>query len=540
MLPVVLGVANIVAGLRHMRYFIDSHLRDKVTPVAGSVVYCDLLGAVEHSGIHIDDGEISNIVVDSLLKAESTVRRSGPADFTSRSKPNRKLIYVSCDGAGAVGHRRVAHAASSEVGERAFYGLVIKNCHQFSTRCVETSGLEFQASLAESIDVPTTWEPTLLALKFAARKKLGATKWRLWDWQAQHGEPSESMPEPDWQALTDHFKNIPLNDDNMARVYAELADTLAYEAEVGDENLPPAILQHLARHRLAMAAIVETYEAAKDFLSHCPNAGFTYGDLQTGKAELAALAQILQDGRQIKELSRQLGRNHISAEKKKRAKIPQAGNSEVHGIHRSADLMRALPSELLNLENETLETLFFARLLENGLQSYELQGVTSTTGDEDELHRMRTGPVVACLDTSGSMKGGPILKGKALLLAIANMLKTENRSLHVLLFGASGEIREFSMTDASDSAGLLKFLRQDFGGGTDFETPLRHALDIIGEHNKYLKADVLMISDGDARISSEFANWLQMRKSILDCSIYSVLCAGVRSADGFSDEVVVL
>lgn len=43
--------------------------------------------------------------------------------------------------------------------------------------------------------------------------------------------------------------------------------------------------------------------------------------------------------------------------------------------------MRMLPSELLNLEDDTLETLFYAKLLENNLLTYELRGVTLADGE---------------------------------------------------------------------------------------------------------------------------------------------------------------
>ena len=138
------------------------------------------------------------------------------------------------------------------------------------------------------------------------------------------------------------------------------------------------------------------------------------------------------------------------------------------------------------------------------------------------------------------MQGEPLLKAKALLLSIANILKQEGRSLHVLLFGSSGEIREFSMDGNHESAGLLKFLQQGFGGGTDFETPLQKAFDIIASQQDYKKADVLMISDGDCSLSSSFIQRLSAQKRTLDCMVYSVLCAGTRVKDEFSDEIVVL
>ena len=202
--------------------------------------------------------------------------------------------------------------------------------------------------------------------------------------------------------------------------------------------------------------------------------------------------------------------------------------------------MRVLPSELLNLEDETMETLFYARMLEKNLLSYELQGVTFINSEETEASKKRTGPVVACLDTSGSMQGEPFVKAKALLLAIANILKQEDRSLHVLLFGSAGEIRDFSMAGRNDSAGLLKFLQQGFGGGTDFETPLKHAFEIISSQKDYEKADVLFISDGDCTLSPVFAKTVKLQKEILNCMVYSVLCAGSKVEDTFSDEVVVL
>ncbi len=179
-------------------------------------------------------------------------------------------------------------------------------------------------------------------------------------------------------------------------------------------------------------------------------------------------------------------------------------------------------------------------MLEKNLLSYQLQGITFIDGEESFQQDKRTGPVVACLDTSGSMQGAPQLKAKALLLAIANILKKEERSLHVLLFGASGEVREFSMAEQNNAAGLLRFLRQGFGGGTDFETPLKRALAVIAEEKDYRKADVLMISDGDCSLSPEFSAHLLQQKATLDCSVYSVLCAGTRIEDNFSDEVVVL
>lgn len=531
-------------GLKPLKYFIDNTFRDKVTPVEGSVLYCDLWVAAEHSGIYVGNGQISNIVVDGV--AESTVQRSDARDFTSKSTLGNK-IYVSCNDSGAVGNTHVAGGADSAVGQRSFYGLVFKNCHAFSTRCVN---LAHDAAVEEGfvdwvinkITPEETWEPTIRALKETAEKKLGANKWRLWDWENQNNSksPHKPDPEPDWQAHHDHFMNQPLNAQSIQTIREQFKATQAYEAEIANENIPDAIRQKLAQFRIFLGDISQKYEEVKDFLAQCAGAEFSYGDLKACTDDFSALARELQNNRAIHELARKMGRDYISEEKKKQSKIPEASKSEVYGTHRSDDLMRILPSELLYLEDETLETLFYAKLLEQSLQTYELKGITYRQGEEIDRQQKRTGPVVACLDTSGSMNGLPLLKAKALLLAIANILKKENRSLHVILFGASGELREFSMESAQNTRGLLAFLNQGFGGGTDFETPLKKAFSIIKNQKGYIKADVLMISDGDCSLSSEFTHTLRQEKSQFDFSIYSVLCAGQRVADSFSDEVVVL
>ncbi len=539
-------------GIKTIKYFIDSTFRDTATPVPGSVLYCDLWIAVEHSGIYVGDGEISNIVVDGI--GESTVCRSSPRSFTSKSTLGQK-IYVSCGNHGAVGHPVVAHGANSHVGERAFYGLVFKNCHQFSTKCVDYIGPSYiEKSALDNVlaAIPNeTWEPTMLMLKETARKKLGATKWRLWDWN--NDLKNNPPPEPDWQAHADFFQNQPLTPSNIEQIRAELAATKAYEDEVGDETIPEHLRQRLKIFRQSLADISEMLEKNHEFISQFPDAGFSYADLKASPDDFSAMAAMLRDSSQLKELVRKMGRNYISEEMKRTTRIPQASKSEVHGTHRSDDLMRVLPSEFLNLEDETLETLFYSRLLERNLLSYALKGVTFINGEETiRANKKYAGPVVACLDTSGSMQGTPITKAKALLLAVAGILKRENRTLHVLLFGSVGQIRELSISGANNSAQLLKFLNCGFGGGTDFETPLRRALGIIASQKDYTKADILMISDGFCSLSPSFTEKVKNQKRILNCMIYSVRCEGSgiqntpsflqtgKVEDQFSDEIVVL
>ena len=60
------------------------------------------------------------------------------------------------------------------------------------------------------------------------------------------------------------------------------------------------------------------------------------------------------------------------------------------------------------------------------------------------------------------------------------------------------------------------------------------------QQQEYAKADVLMLSDGDCRLSEAVLQQLEQAKQQLECRVYSVLCNGIRTEDDFSDEVVVL
>ena len=51
--------------------------------------------------------------------------------------------------------------------------------------------------------------------------------------------------------------------------------------------------------------------------------------------------------------------------------------------------------------------------------------------NETEEKISNKGPIVVCLDTSGSMKGTPLLRAKALVLSITKILREENRELYV-------------------------------------------------------------------------------------------------------------
>ncbi|MGL5428059.1 MAG: vWA domain-containing protein, partial [Cetobacterium sp.] len=194
-------------------------------------------------------------------------------------------------------------------------------------------------------------------------------------------------------------------------------------------------------------------------------------------------------------------------------------------------------------ESEELEYLFYSKFLEKSLLTYEIvskQYKYNSKEKEEYINLENKGPVVACLDTSGSMHGMPILKAKALLLSISKILKKENRSLYIILFGDKGETKELNISKTSEINQILPFLNSGFNGGTDFETSLIKAIDIIQTLKSYNKADILMITDGLCDLSDKFTKKLEQKKLNLGINIYTVICGTNSIKDKYSDEIITL
>jgi hypothetical protein len=247
----IANIANIIPqiGIKSIKYFVDSQIRDKVVPIEGSVLYCDLWVGAEHSGIYVGNNTIADIVVNSFMKG--TVKASTPKTFVDQTTLGNK-IYVSCNDDGAVGHRTVSSYAHGQVGKKSMYGLVFKNCHTFSERCVERlpdyqDNSLFQSAwnaVTNNLDdaLDGTWESTIKSLKRTARDKLGAKKWRLWDWQNKDNHNNDADNQTlDWKAQEDYFKNMLLNQNSIQEIREQLQETSDYLAEIDNENIDKSI-----------------------------------------------------------------------------------------------------------------------------------------------------------------------------------------------------------------------------------------------------------------------------------------------------------
>ncbi|MEW5311330.1 MAG: hypothetical protein WDW38_003056 [Sanguina aurantia] len=143
------------------------------------------------------------------------------------------------------------------------------------------------------------------------------------------------------------------------------------------------------------------------------------------------------------------------------------------------------------------------RRAERMLMSYELTGwlehdsarVTSRT---EIRPAAELGPIILCLDTSGSMQGAREVVAKALALECLRGAHRQRRACYLYAFSGPDEVQELELgVDVESLDKLLDFLSCSFSGGTDVDKPLALALKRLESQNEWAQADILMVTDGE-------------------------------------------
>ncbi len=213
--------------------------------------------------------------------------------------------------------------------------------------------------------------------------------------------------------------------------------------------------------------------------------------------ELGELASILGRSKAVTEERRVMTERH-----EVRLRPVGVGRSEVTGIRAGNDLETLIPSEVALLAHPETEDLFFAKFANGQLFSLEynreqlVEDTTTTLVPAWERVMVPRGPVVVCVDTSGSMLGFPERIAKATVLALARELAQRQRPLEVIAF--SSQIRSFRLPydqeGHADLALLAAFLSGGFHGGTDLHKALERAVELV-DTDDLSHADVLVVSD---------------------------------------------
>lgn len=203
--------------------------------------------------------------------------------------------------------------------------------------------------------------------------------------------------------------------------------------------------------------------------------------------------------------------------------------AEIVDITLGDDIPRLIPSELMKLVVPELEMLFYKDLVQKNLVQYEM----------NDTEKIARGGIIYIHDGSGSMYGDREIWAKAIGLAFLHVARKQKRSFYAIQFGSAGQIRtdDFRDTRKLDPDKVIDFAEYFFGGGTDFQTPLKYAMDILKrEHDEFraVQSDIVFVTDGSAGVTDQFMKEFKAIQNKLDATVWGI-GIGIGGNDGGRD-----
>src|SRR5699024_2986926 len=239
----------------------------------------------------------------------------------------------------------------------------------------------------------------------------------------------------------------------------------------------------------AMKETKDMKESVKSLLS-----GMQAG---SGKAELKKvplrdqiqLADKIASDQKIKQIADWAGRLKQIARQKQKSKHHET--SDRSGVTLGNDINRLLPMELALYNHEATKTDFFRKFVEGQTMQYE------TIGKET----IGKGPIILCLDQSGSMSGLDT-QSKGFALAFMSIAKRQRRDFCLIPFSTRTEVYQYPKGKIK-SDDMINLCQNFLGGGTDFKLPLESSLRIINE-SSFKNSDILFVTDGEDSLDTTF------------------------------------
>ncbi len=257
--------------------------------------------------------------------------------------------------------------------------------------------------------------------------------------------------------------------------------------------------------------------------------------MKSGYQEKIKLLETIRDSEKLKALAELSGRYKEWAIAQQKSKT-KYGVDALRGIKVGDDIGKLLPSESMKLKHPILKRLFKKNLLEKSLFQYEYRPQTKES----------KGPIVCCIDSSGSMYGIKEIWAKAIALGLLEIARMQKRSFYAIHFSASWSseslhVNDFSKKNPYSISQVINLAEYFEGGGTMFEPPLDLARKKITDSPDYNKADIVFITDGESAVRDAWVSEFNQWKKDVELKVYSVLIdsgGNFRSTlEEFSDEI---
>ena len=245
----------------------------------------------------------------------------------------------------------------------------------------------------------------------------------------------------------------------------------------------------------------------------------------------------LRNSSKLKKIAKLSGKYKRMAVLSQREKI-RKGNNEFINIEIGNDLNKIIPLEYLKFLDDDLNAVFLKNYVENSLLQSEF-GIRE---------RKQQGPIVCCIDSSGSMSGEAEIWSKAVAMGLLEICKIQKRSFVAIHFDSSRKeslpCQEFPHGTSPKPDALLEMAETFLSGGTAFEPPLELARDKIMQEKAFEKADIVFITDGESVVRDswlkDFLAWKKEKAIKVHSILITVDWASDATLKEFSDSITLL
>lgn len=267
---------------------------------------------------------------------------------------------------------------------------------------------------------------------------------------------------------------------------------------------------------------VQEAEQLKDSMENLLGNAAGRGKAELTKVPLAdklKMAEVLKHNPKMKSISEWVGRFKAITRKKKRNKHVES--LDRNGVSIGNKLEDLLPAELLMYSSNSTRIDFLRRFAEEQTLMYDRKG----------KEKLGKGPIIICLDQSGSMRNKEEIS-KAYALALISIARKQHRDFAYIPFGDYSKKYVYPKGKITVNE-IVEIATRFLGGGTNFQRPLEMACDVINS-NRFSKADVIFITDGIASISSVFKDQFKKIKAKKDFNMLSLI---IKSSETHKDLV---
>lgn len=271
-----------------------------------------------------------------------------------------------------------------------------------------------------------------------------------------------------------------------------------------------------ARNQEAISGIVAqavhaAAEKAEEVQSIIAAWGDDPGDLKRSEVN-TALLETVRKSSVLKDISKYLGRfREIFAQGKRNGYA--YGRGEKYSLELGNDLSRALTSELAMLASPLTAPLFLRKYQRRQIKQYQRR----------EPVYKGMGDIICCLDESQSTEGDPAAWGKAVALTLLEIAADGKRNFALIHFSGSNRCQvdifrpgKYSAEDKMRSAETF------LGGGTNFQTPMSKAVQLI-EEDGFENADIVFITDGECSLPENYLAELHQNQAAHRFTVTGVL-----------------